>query len=102
MDFYRYEDGRFNERDIPVVRLVKLELVRETPHGYWIQESWMEPRWVSKTARKRYAYPSQEQALHSYIARKTRQAKLLWSQVRSTEARLKLATSEYSLLKGKL
>lgn len=52
----------------------KIKIMKETPKGYWVHE---EPhrRWVSKTGRKRYAYPTKELALENYIARKLSQIK---------------------------
>lgn len=65
MIFYRYEypiflcDGVF---------LSKFILVRETPKGYWIRSVYgSTEKWVSKTGKKRYAYPTKEEALNYFI-----------------------------------
>ena len=87
MKFYRYEDSPFVWP--PTYKLVILYLVKETPKGYWIsydhnykeEVPWMKKRWVSKTTRKRYAYPTKEEALENYKARKNRQIKILKSRL---------------------
>lgn len=47
------------------------KLFRETPKGYWIGCEWdVKPfKWVSKTSRKRFAYPTTAEALTNFIAR---------------------------------
>lgn len=43
---------------------------KETPQGYWYsQKGSMKQRWTSKTARRRYAYPTKEEALQNFIYR---------------------------------
>lgn len=72
MEFYRYELERGNR--YPALDLVTLNLVKETPKGYWIclgnpHQLHGFHKWVSKTSRKRYAYPSKEEALQGYLNR---------------------------------
>lgn len=58
----------------------ELEILRETKCGYWIVDHDKYPtgeKWVSKTGRKRYAYPTAKEAMVNYIARKNRQIKYL-------------------------
>lgn len=58
-------------------------VVKETDKGYWIKSELApsfiktKPKWVSKTSRKRYAYPSKVVALESLIARKIRHLRIL-------------------------
>lgn len=88
MTFYRYEDKQFagSEDSMlpgPVqIYLSKFFLIRETPKGWHIGTSSpaimkelgsSETHWVSKTAKKRHAYPTKEEAWISFQARKTRQ-----------------------------
>ncbi len=75
---YRYEDGDFYEnpefgtvKNPPLLR--RFYAVRETPCGYWIRMMNGRERWVSKTSRKRYAYPSLKEAAQSYLQRKRHQ-----------------------------
>ena len=76
---YRYH----NYRDTAFVE--KFYVVRETPCGYWIRsvDEWDEKeRWVSNSTRKRFAYPTEKEALKGFIARKKRQLEFLESNIR--------------------
>jgi hypothetical protein len=66
--------------------LHKLQVEKETPKGYRLTDG----TWVSKDARKRYAYETIELAKESFIARKTRQIKLLSNQLKDAEQALNL------------
>lgn len=93
MKFYRFQDGFYYDNATATVDRIEFDLVRETPCGYWIQSlrGWGEERWVSKTARKRYAYPSEKEALTSYIQRKRRQIGLLAHQLQASDVRWRKA-----------
>jgi hypothetical protein len=88
--FYRYEDVQYE--DGPRIHEQVLYLVRETPCGYWIspnrhyneqdEDKWFmaftdRKRWVSKTSIKRYAYPTKQEAMANFKARKRRQIDIL-------------------------
>lgn len=87
--FYRYEDlleGWNYLFNIPKVKIVEYtySLIKETPKGYWITNNSLlfkninfGKRWISKTAKKRYAYPTKEEAINGFIARKNRQVTIL-------------------------
>lgn len=87
MKFYRYNDIDVYNHGIEV-RLETLYLVRETDKGYWISHHpnynehatlhavWDKPRWISKTSRKRYAYPTKSEALEGFYYRKRRAVEL--------------------------
>jgi len=97
MEFYRYDLMQFasmhddyeyggNKTSIPNPSLVlhTYNLQAETPKGYWIGYGHPnngynrgDSRWVSKTAKKRYAYPTKEEALHNFIKRTERRIKIL-------------------------
>lgn len=83
MTFYRFEDDIYSSlKDKP--REVLFSLVRETDCGYWVRSvawSFEKPRWVSKTAKKRFCYPTRKDALVSYSLRKNRQVALLEHQL---------------------
>lgn len=107
MKFYRYEIrqyssyGRDMEGEIipsnfpPRVALESLEfeLLRETPCGYWICTTgfFFWKKWVSKTSRKRYAYPTKEEALKNFKKRTEKRVKILLNQVYACNEGLKLA-----------
>lgn len=84
MQFYRYVESA---EDVDHVRLLLSEflMVKETHCGYWIDPivgsyARKKIRWVSKTARKRYAYPTKAEALDALIARKRRQKAIIYWQ----------------------
>jgi len=103
MEFYRYDemvsDAGFRGQQV-IITCSTLYLLKETPCGYWItdfkpeSENEMQPvrqlhKWVSKTARKRHAYPTKAEAWLSYNRRKYRQHRLLKNQLRRIEVVLK-------------
>lgn len=103
--WYRYQDqptatGYFDEygdycssgyRGV-AIHLRVFTVKKETPCGVWLANECGVSlnRWVSKTSRKKYAFPTKEEAWASFIARKTNQRKLLLSQLRRVEALLRL------------
>lgn len=81
MKFYRYVarsgywGGTYLHEDIWF-------LDKETKCGWWIvQNNWkgeiIARKWVSSSARKRFAYPTKEEALNSLYHRKKRQIQFL-------------------------
>lgn len=95
MTFYRYEYREYASVDEfgdyvspafpdPKIILEKYDLIKETPKGYWIGQFFLpfqgDPffkKWVSKTATKRYAYPTKEEALTNLIKRTEKRQKIL-------------------------
>lgn len=80
--FYRYDDAIHS--DGVYIHLALYVFEKETPQGWWITRHprWIwnadtNKRWVSKTARKRFAYPDKEQALKSFVFRKRKQVAIL-------------------------
>jgi hypothetical protein len=112
MTFYRYENENRStyvespsgsERFYSTVHLSLKEynLHKETPKGYWIGYGEMlegklrgRSRWVSKTSKKRFAYPTKELALESFVYRKKYQLDILKRQVADLEYVLELAKKE--------
>lgn len=87
MKLFRYEDRVYSTCEISPsgserygttpVRLEchEFEVIKETPCGFWID--WIfSKKWVSKTSRKRFAYPTKEQAKASFRIRKERQIQI--------------------------
>ncbi|NQU13347.1 MAG: hypothetical protein HQ561_04325 [Desulfobacteraceae bacterium] len=102
MKFYRYYSVYYDGG--PKVHMEKLHMLKETPKGWWIVPKgwglygkheicmvggW--ERWVSKTAVKRYAYPTKEQALSSFVCRKNRQIKILTARLSGAKHELRIA-----------
>lgn len=108
MKFYRYIDWSF-EKD-PYLHNVETRieeehywLVRETPCGWWVSEDKnfdeeaekrlnikprynpYKKRWISKTSRKKFCYPTRREALESFIARKNCQVGILKFQLQAAE-----------------
>lgn len=84
--FYRYDlkvysnmsTSDYSEETYTTCKLDKIiyNLHKETPKGYWIGygenikgKLRSDSIWVSKTAKKRHAYPTKEEALNNYIKR---------------------------------
>ena len=90
MEFYRYDyDGG--------VRLTTLNLHKETAKGYWIGYGnpgdgfHSDSRWVTKSGKKRYAYPTKKEALTSFSRRKKQQVRILKNQLLNAESGLRNA-----------
>lgn len=80
---YRYQ----NNHD--VVLLETFNVIKNTPKGTWINISYSYPprkRFVLNDAKKRFAYPTQEEAKTSFLARKSRQLGILKAQIESITA----------------
>jgi len=107
MEFYRYENWAVWVSEYATEERLHEQvfyLVRETPCGWWIhdhpnyngiepqyREYYGKPRWVSKTARKRHAYPTRAEALENFKARKRRQIEILEHRLRCARAALEIA-----------
>lgn len=93
--FYRYDtETRYATygSEETVVTLWHYYVQKETPCGYWIVGGpRMKRRWVSKTAHKRFAYPTQEQALESFLRRKKRQVEIYTSRLEQAKRELAVA-----------
>lgn len=116
--FYRYEAHETSSVDQfgdvvpklapnPSLTLHTYNLHKETPKGYWIGHGLNCPdnlrsdsRWVSKTARKRYAYPTKEEALNNFIKRTEKRVKILKWDAWKCEIALKLANKTQEKLKS--
>jgi hypothetical protein len=88
---YRFEDY---ENTLGVhVRKREFKVIKETPCGYWIKlfYSFNDKKWVSKVAKKRYAYPSEQEAMINFKARKRRQIEILSAQLRTAKSALEWA-----------
>ena len=101
MKFYRYYNTRYDSD----IHEEVYELVKETPCGYWIVSDYIykrdgflsdyhEKKWVSKTTRKRFAYPTKKEALVSFRARKRNQVKHLNNQLTTAKAALHKAEKQ--------
>lgn len=79
------------------VHLIELTPVKTTPKGMWLKERppfSKKAVWVSSTATKRYAYPTQELAWASFRARSKRRVSVLKDQLHQAAAVANFAESE--------
>lgn len=116
INFYRYEFVRYASLDIDgdyisnryltnvKVELRILNMWKETPKGYWIGYGYQNDKslksvgkWVSKTSKKRYAYPTKKEALINFIKRTERRKEIL--DYRSDDCRDALSIAEILLNK---
>lgn len=85
MILYRIEyTYYFDNWDLPKgsLEIVKFTPISETPCGYWIQPNpYCKKKWVSKTGKKRYAYPTIQEARVNFIKRTEKRLKILETQV---------------------
>lgn len=96
-EYYRVEPHY--EEYYPTSELIFFvySVVKETPKGVWIKLkgyedcTYQRKRFILNTSRKKYAYPSKEEALYSFIKRKEIQIKILSRKLSDTEDLLKLA-----------
>ena len=111
MKFYRYEVVEYAEHDFdgelvspsipnPKLELREYDLFKETPKGYWIgygslgeyKYNWK--KWVSKTTKKRFAYPTEKEALINYIKRTEKRLEILERQAWTCKISLNLAKNK--------
>ena len=78
MKLYRYEDylTGYDVYTTVEIREISFDVVSTTPKGYYI-DVLGDKKWVSKTSRKRYAYPTRKEAMIGLKARKYRQTEIL-------------------------
>jgi hypothetical protein len=85
---YRYQETRYSESRLSLA-LYRFPIRKLTPCGVQI-EVWGHRRFVRLDARKRYACPTEAEALESYRSRKRRQIGILKHRLAEAEAALKL------------
>ena len=98
--WYRIEDWReappLDEWENPMgasrtrVGVLEYPVVRETPKGVWL-EKYGERRFVRREGKKRFACPTFEEAMASFLARKAAQVSILTAQIRHAETAISLA-----------
>ncbi len=91
---YRYEGTHWGDEGGPVSSRLyahTFHVVKETPKGCWI-DVYGKRKFILNDAVKRYAYPTKELALQSFIARKRRQCAILRAQLKNAEGLLAYAS----------
>ena len=106
--FYRYVYN--STHNITELQLDVYYMLRETPKGYWIVRdfmfSWgaegceMSKKWIPKVSKKRFAYPTIEEAKENYIARTKKYVLILEDRLREAKKGLYVATGDNNYLSG--
>lgn len=90
MDYlYRYKETRWSESKLMLIQF-KFPIISRTKCGAWVDDMGRK-RFVNLNARKRYACPTEAEALESYHARKRRQIRILKARLAEAETALTLA-----------
>lgn len=78
---YRYNDTdiRWGSSGWGEPKPTEYQIIKRTPQGVWIDIGWFQgkKKFVKLNAHKKFACETEEAALVSYIARKSRQIKIL-------------------------
>lgn len=114
--WFRFEDVAYSsgldEFDMPLgsgsvgIRIQKYFVTKVTPKGVWLTScfwandiSWSKyDRFVRNNARKRFACPTEQEALESFVARKKAQRKIYKHRLNTVNAVLKLVSNESEFL----
>jgi hypothetical protein len=91
MKLYRYERGNYACYDRASLSLKSFEVSYETPKGYWIHVPFHPSarrsgdKWVSSSSIRRYAYPTEEEALLAFKKRTERCISILEEQLNNAK-----------------
>jgi len=103
---YRYVDIKYADYDFGPstdVRLHTFRITKTTAKGVWI-DNHGKKKFVLLHGKKRFAYPTEEEALTSFIARKEMQQVILESQLKHVGNALRIAEhkkgQEYGIQKN--
>lgn len=109
--WHRIEDRTYSsipdeyDRWYPITKVEhrKFEVLKHTSKGVWLREHPMVmPKFVLRDARKRFACPTIEEALESFIARKTKQASIYRNRMVKAEWCIAEATRKFSSRKKEI
>lgn len=73
-----------------VIKLQSFPVLNQTPKGVWIRDWGGEKRFICHNWTKRYALPTVEEARHSYLKRKERQASIYEARARNAREAIAL------------
>ena len=59
------------------IALSMYRIARHTPKGVWVSSYHMADKWVSNTSKKRYCYPTKQEAWESFFRRQERRLQIL-------------------------
>ena len=89
MTLYRYQQFHFDDQT--EIRMFVTEVLKETPCGYWFIDHTGRRRWTSKTARARYAYPDEGEAMVHLLRRSKRYREILQQRLSQVEETIRQA-----------
>ena len=101
--FFRYEWQEYASHDYdgeliaplypnPKLELRTYDLLKETEKGYWIgYKGFPFKKWIPKKSKRRYAYPTKEEALKNFITRTKRRVNILQRQIECCKISISLA-----------
>ena len=84
------------------VVLCKYLVARVTPKGVWLKGIDDRQRFVLAAARKRFACPTKEEALESFLARKKSQLRIYATKINNVNTAIALATNDPLFVHGHL
>ena len=103
--FYRYDAEYYSYLDAyenahcssPSLKLTELNLVKETDKTWRISYDWdmdlRHTKLIRKKSKKKFAYPTIEEAKRAFLLRKQRQIKILTENLKRAKMELGLAES---------
>ena len=89
VEYYWRYDSVWYGNDTVKVYLCQYTIDKRTPKGVWVTDGYTRKH-VLHDARKKFAYPSVQEALVSFQARKVRQVQIVRAQLRHAEIALSL------------
>lgn len=98
-EFYRYDYYGVGYGVETELTITKYFNTKSTPKGHWVISEWGEftkPRWVNKTAKKRFCYPTKREALYSFCRRKDTQIRILERQLYEAKEGLRIGTNLFN------
>jgi hypothetical protein len=103
--WFRYESRRYaapvDEFDNPIgcgrieIRVFRYPIVKVTRKGAWLDVGLSKNRFVLRDGNKRFACPTRQEALQSFVARKLRQISILRAQLSGAEDALRIVRLEH-------
>lgn len=81
-----------------VVNLFKYPVLKHTPKGVWISQLGGRPMFICQNWRKKFACPTIEEAKHSFIKRKERQAGIYEARAMNARKAIQLINGDKSCL----
>lgn len=92
--YYRYDGYTFVDHSV-VCR--ELRVVKRTPKGAWLAEDWdqkgLHLKFILNSARRKFAYPTKEEALNSFRIRQVRRLQHLQNSIEKVTAYIELVAA---------